>query len=97
MKLTQKLKVKDGWCDYWLLMHNKNLKPFSMPNKSRIATVVLHIYIIVFLVVLCLNISSRVEVIMLYFAPVVTFWMFYTVISSAPLKMNRITAADEIL
>lgn len=68
-----------------------------MFSRPKIATAVLHVYIIAFLVVLGLDISTKVEALMLYCSPVFTFWMFYEVISSSPIRMNRVTAADDIL
>ncbi|WP_207421030.1 hypothetical protein [Desertivirga brevis] len=57
-----------------------------MLRKPAFATTVVNLYIIVFLIVLEINISHALKVGMLYFSPVVSLWMFYTLISGSSFR-----------
>ncbi|WP_207534310.1 hypothetical protein [Desertivirga arenae] len=54
-----------------------------MLRKPAFATTVVNLYIIVFLIVLEINISHALQLGMLYFSPVISLWMFYTIISGS--------------
>lgn len=57
-----------------------------MLRKPAFATTVVNLYIIVFLIVLEINISHALQLGMLYFSPVISIWMFYTLISGAAFR-----------
>jgi len=59
-------------------------------RKPQFVTTILNLYIMAFLIVLNIHLSQQVELIMLYCSPIVCIWMFYTVISSTPIKMQKV-------
>ncbi len=63
-----------------------------MLKKPDFAIAVLNAYIICYLVVVQIHLSSRLEHLMFIAAPFISIWMFYTVIyntSHSAIKVNR--------
>jgi len=56
-----------------------------MLRKPKFATTIVNLYIMTFLIVLEVNFSQQLIVAMLYFAPVISVWMFYTLINGSNL------------